>query len=111
MFLTEKESLKRAVKRLKKISGENLVTVVAFGSRVRGTFSGESDFDILVIVHKRTSQLIDTINEVFIKEEDKTGIPYSVVIKTDESFEKEKQYNTTFYRNIKKEGVLLYGRA
>lgn len=111
MFLTEKESLKRAVKRLKKISGENLVTVVAFGSRVKGTFSGGSDFDILVVVHKRTSKLIDTINEVFIKEEDKTGIPYSVVIKVDGSFEKEKQYNTTFYRNIKKEGVLLYGRA
>ncbi len=111
MFKIEREAVGRAVKGLQEALGDNLVTVAAFGSRVRGDFTGESDFDVLVVVKKRTFDIIRLVNDIFGIEENETGIPFSIVIKMLDSFEKEKRYNTTFYRNIKKEGVVFYGRA
>ncbi|ODA43762.1 hypothetical protein THER_1517 [Thermodesulfovibrio sp. N1] len=52
MFTIEKEAIKRATERLKGALGENLLAVIAFGSRVRGDFNGESGFDVLIIVKK-----------------------------------------------------------
>lgn len=111
MFSFEKNAIKRTTEKLKEVLGDNLIAVAAFGSRVRGDFSQGSDFDILVVVRKRTFDVIDIINNVFGDEEDRTDIPFSVVVKETDSFEKEKIYNTTFYRNIKKEGIVLHGRT
>lgn len=111
MFSFEKDAIKRATVKLKDALGDNLIAVAAFGSRVRGDFDGDSDFDILIVVKKRTSDVIDKAIDVFTDEEDNMGIPFSVVIKETRSFEKEKTYNTTFYRNIKKEGVVFYGQT
>ena len=109
MFSLEKDSINRATQKLRDTLKDNLITVIAFGSRVRGDFTGESDFDILVVVRKRDVKIIDIVNEVFGEEEDNTGIPFSAVIKTLDTYEKERAYNTTFYRNLKKEGVTFYG--
>ncbi len=111
MFSFENDTLKRVIKKLKPLLGDNLIAVVAFGSRVRGDFNEESDFDILVVVKKRTFGIIDKINSILEHEEDKTGIPFSAVVKGIDVFDKEKKYKTTFYRNIKKDGIVLYGRA
>jgi predicted nucleotidyltransferase len=61
MFSFEKDAIKRATESLKAVLGDNLVAVVAFGSRVRGDFNEGSDFDILVVVKKRTFD----IKEIF----------------------------------------------
>jgi hypothetical protein len=76
-----------------------------------GRFSHESGFDILVVMKKRPFSVIDRINEVFLEFENRTGIPFSVVVKEAESFEKGKKYKTSFYRTVKKEGVVLHGKA
>jgi uncharacterized protein len=111
MFAFEKKAIKRITEKMKKVLGTELITIIAFGSRVRGDFSQESDFDILVVVKKRTFAAIDTINHLFMNEEEKAGIPFSVIVKGVDLFEKEKVYKTAFYRNIKEEGIVLYGRA
>ena len=111
MFSLEKDVIKKTTRNLKKVLGNNLIAVAAFGSRVRGDFSEESDMDILVIVKKRTFDIMDTINQFFTEEETRTGIPFSVVIKGIETFEKEKSHNTSFYRNIRNEGVFFHGSA
>jgi predicted nucleotidyltransferase len=111
MFAFEKEALRRITEKLKKVLGDELVTAIAFGSRVRGDFSQDSDFDILVVVKKRTFAVIDTVNHLFTNEEEKAGIPFSVIVKGADLFEKEKVYKTLFYRNIKEEGIVLYGRT
>lgn len=111
MFTAEKESMERSTKKLKSILKDNLVSVIAFGSRVRGDFHGESDFDLLIIVKERNPDVVEKVIKVLHEEEEKTGIPFSPVIKHLESFEKEKALNTTFYRNIKREGIVIYGRT
>ena len=111
MFSFEKKSLNKITGKLEKVLGVHLIAVVAFGSKVRGDFVEDSDLDILVVIKQRTFHSIDTINAIVLQEEKSTGIPFSVVIKGLDSFLKEKTYNTLFYRNIKKEGLFLYGTA
>lgn len=53
MYKIEEKSLSRALKKLRRLFGENLILLAAFGSRVRGDFTGESDLDVLVVVKKR----------------------------------------------------------
>lgn len=109
MFILEKEAMIRICERLKDVLKDNLVALVAFGSRVRGDFDGDSDFDVLVIVKERDAEVIDIINDVFEIEEDKATIPFSPVIKPLDVFEKERRYDPPFYRNIKREGIAFYG--
>ncbi len=111
MFTLEKDAIGRATKRLQEVLGDNLVAVTAFGSRARGDFTGESDFDIFIVVKNRDFSVIERVISAFDEEEDRTGVPFSFVIKPLASFEKEKAFNTSFYRNIKKDGVSFYGRT
>lgn len=111
MFSNEKRALKRIATLLRKTLKNEVITVVAFGSRVRGDFTEESDFDVLVVVKNRNSDILNKIVEIFYKEELKTGIPLSPIVKSQEIFDKEKEFNTAFFRNIKKEGKLLYGKT
>lgn len=71
MFSFEKDAIKKVTKKLKRFFGNELIAVIVFGSRVRGDFTQESDLDILVIVKKRTFDIIDTINQFFGDEEKK----------------------------------------
>ncbi len=111
MFSIEREAIRRVTERLREVLGENLVAVVAFGSRVRGDFNGESDFDVLILVRKRDFEVIEEVVKAFDEEEERTNIPFSPIIKPIDIFQKEGAFNTIFYRNIKKEGIVFYGRT
>ncbi|GAQ95661.1 nucleotidyltransferase domain-containing protein [Thermodesulfovibrio aggregans] len=108
MFKYEQDSLIRITEKLKRVLSHRLKAVIAFGSKVRGDFNGESDFDVLVIVDGLTIDDEVKIIQIFSKEEDLTGIPYAPVIKSLGVFEKEREYNTGFFRSIMSEGVFLY---
>ncbi len=110
MLVVEKLSLSRAVENLLKLMGDNLLLVIAYGSRVRGDFHGESDFDILVVVKKKNFEVLEKVIEIFMEEEEKTGIPYSVILRDEESFEKERALRTGFFTNILNEGKVIYGK-
>ncbi|MEW6419597.1 MAG: nucleotidyltransferase domain-containing protein [Nitrospirota bacterium] len=99
--------MERAAKKLRKHFPGRIIAIYAFGSRVRGDHNEWSDFDVLVLVKDKNPELVDGIIEIFADEEYEKGIFFSPVIKDITVFEREKQYNTPFYQNIKKEGVLL----
>lgn len=111
MFKAERQALKKITAKLKHSLGDELIAVVAFGSRVRGDFTGESDFDVLIIVKDKTSDVLSKIIDIFQEFELKTSIPFSPIVKSLNAFEKEKTYKTGFYRNIESEGLLLYGKT
>lgn len=110
MFKIEERSLIEITEKLKNLLKDNLIAVIAFGSRVRGDFYGESDFDVLVIVEHRDYEIIKKIIALFYEEEERTNIQYSVIVKDKEAFEKERFFNTGFYRNILDEGRIFYGK-
>lgn len=111
MFKTEKQILIKITEKLKKTLGDGLIAVIAFGSRVRGDFTSESDFDVLIVVRERNSDILNKIINIFQEFELKTNIPFSPIVKSLKTFEKEKAYLTGFFRNIEREGVPFYGKT
>ena len=107
MYSHFRTALSEIVSRLKDKYPDNLAAVYAFGSRVRGDHTSESDFDILVVVNDRTIEVEEGIIDVFVEEETKSGIAFDPVIKTAESFAMERRYSTPFYRNITRQGIQL----
>lgn len=107
MFTSEVNAVKYIAKKLR--ADADVLNVIAFGSRTRGDFSEDSDMDVLVVVGRKTPDILSSINEIFYLESLKTGIPFSAVVLSKKSFGKNRKFNTGFYRNIKKEGVVFYG--
>ena len=107
MYSHEKKVLERISSSLKRKYPENIVSVYAFGSRVRGDHAEGSDFDVLVIVKKRFIAVEEAIIDAFVEEEMNSGVSFDPVIKTLSSFELEKHHHTPFFENIEQEGITL----
>lgn len=107
MYPNEKKTLKQIVLKLKNTLPGSIVSVHAFGSRVRGDHNAWSDFDILVVVRGRTPEIEATIVQIFLEEEIKSGLSFTPVIKDARAFDLEKKFNTPFFRNIAGEGIAL----
>ena len=86
---------------------DRIVSVVAFGSRVRGDYSEWSDIDLLIIIKDKNPEIEKEVIALIVEEEMKSGLSFSPVVKDLKAYEEEKKHNSPFYENIKREGVLL----
>ncbi|MBI4715854.1 MAG: nucleotidyltransferase domain-containing protein [Nitrospirae bacterium] len=107
MYPHEQETLERISRLLKERFSNRIVSVHAFGSRVRGDFREWSDFDLLIVVRDKTPDLESEIIGLIVDEEIRKGLSFSPVVKDREAFESEKRFGTPFYENVMKEGVEL----
>lgn len=107
MYPYEKEALQRIAESLKARLSEEIVLVCAFGSRVRGDHGEWSDFDVLVVVKQKKTEIERLIIDIFVEEEIRSNLSFTPVIKEAGSFELEKKYGTPFYENIAREGMPL----
>lgn len=107
MYAHEKKALMRIKKQLKERLHDRIISIYAFGSKVRGDHNEWSDFDVLVVVRNKTPELESEIIGLFVDEEIESGLSFTPVIKDIKAFELEKRFNTPFYGNITREGVLL----
>ena len=85
--------------------GEHLKQIILFGSRARGDFHPDSDYDFLIVVDKLTPRVKDIVNEVsseFLYEYDSV---FAAILVPEDTFQ-----NATFnplYRNVQREGIRL----
>lgn len=105
MFTYAKTVLQKISTAVKEKYPQKIVSVIAFGSKVRGDHGEGSDFDVLVIVKEPSTEVQEGIIDIFIEEEMRSGISFDPVIKSLAGFELEKQHHTPFYENILNEGV------
>ncbi len=82
--------------------------VILYGSKARGTAKDDSDWDILIILDKDTVHPEDFDNIAYPIYELgwKLGVHFSTKIYTGKEW--EKRSFTPFYKNIEKDGVLLW---
>jgi predicted nucleotidyltransferase len=111
MFKKEIKSLKHLKRLLTEAIGDNLLMLVAFGSRIKGDFRWDSDLDILVVLKKTSLRAEKVIRKIVYSEGERLGVPYSVIIRDSAEFGKEKSFRTPFYSNIINEGAILYERV
>jgi len=81
VYFYEKKTLERMKERLMSALPGRVVSVFAFGSRVRGDHDRNSDFDILIVVKDRSPAIEERIMDIIVQEEMKRGLSFTPVIK------------------------------
>ena len=96
--------------KLQRVYGNKLKAVILYGSVARGTATEESDIDIMVLVDG-TAQELRTFEDQLSDVSTVISIKYFKVFSIiDISYQEYMRWVNTspFYRNVSKEGVILY---
>ena len=96
--------------KLQRVYGNKLKAVILYGSVARGTATEESDIDIMVLVDG-TAQELRTFEDQLSDVSTDISIKYFKVFSIIEiSYQEYMRWVNTspFYRNVSKEGVILY---
>jgi predicted nucleotidyltransferase len=97
-----------AMERLAETASEypEILKIVVFGSRVRGDFHGDSDFDLLIVVEslKNRDRVIRLIHELELEYD----APLSPTLYTQKEVEENKRLGSSFFGNVEREGVMIY---
>lgn len=90
------------------VYGEYLVKIVLYGSYARGEQTNESDVDIALFLKAgNTEEMHDEMTDIVVDCELEQGVTLSVVPVEFEEYTKWKQ-TLPFYKNIDKEGIVLW---
>ncbi len=101
------EELDEFILLLKDRFGDDLKSVIVYGSYARGDYNENSDIDIMVLVALPDNLIRQTENDVYDGAYDlelKYGKVLSPIIKNQDFFEYWSE-TLPFYRNVKNEGV------
>jgi predicted nucleotidyltransferase len=86
---------------------DEVTALYLFGSRARGDWRPDSDFDILVIVPERKQELVDRLYDAVLDVNMETGSLISLKIFTREERDRLASIPTPFFANVAAEGVRL----
>lgn len=92
------------------IFGNVLDKIILYGSVARGTQTGESDVDIAVIVRRYTEDMHDKMIDLTVDLELEYNKVLSVLLIDYDNF-REWEDVLPFYKNIKKDGIMLWSAA
>jgi predicted nucleotidyltransferase len=98
------QELKRS---LQSFLGDQLANVVLFGSMARGNYHDESDIDVAVIVRELTRRLKSQILDEVANLELKHHMPLSVLVLSEEEFNRLKKRERRIALDIEREGIPL----
>ena len=87
--------------------GDNLKKAVLFGSRAKGIAKTDSDYDLLLVLKKRSNEIIDGIYDEVVDFLIERGIDVSLKIYTEEDYKRKMTLSTPFMAEIKKTGITL----
>lgn len=100
----------RLVSSVRKIYGENLLSIILYGSVARNSATDDSDIDIAFIVTRDEEEMHDKLLDVIVDmnlEYDQLISPSMIEIDIYNKWRKVLPY----YKNIEKEGVVLWKAA
>lgn len=99
------------VKQVKNLLKENIYKIVLYGSYARGDFDIESDIDVMIIMNcnkeevcRYRKQISRVANQIGLEND----IEVSLLLRDRDTFEQGGEV-LSFYKNIQKEGIVLYG--
>lgn len=105
-----KALLKELVPELTGIFRDSVISIILYGSVARGTQSKDSDVDIAVIVKNYSKEMHDQMTDMLVDLELKYDKVLSVLLIDYIKFT-EWENVMPFYKNVKKEGIVLWPAA
>ena len=93
--------IEKYVSEIQKIYGNHLRQVVVYGSYARGDYTSESDVEIKNYRYQLLDMTFDFNMDY--------GLDVKPIAKSEEHFMKWME-NYPFYSNVRRDGVLLYGK-
>ena len=90
---------------------DNVYKIVLYGSYARGDFTSESDIDVLILLNCSKEQVMQyrkQISHLSSRIGLRNDIEISLLLRDRETFERAENI-FPFYKNIKKEGIEIYG--
>ena len=100
--------LSEIAKTAKETFGEQLDSVILYGSYARGDYTPDSDIDMMILVKGIAPEKLWLYKKPIIKRESELGLEYDLVISaTIKDIETFNQYLDVlpFYQNVMKEGI------
>lgn len=94
---------------VKKIYDKSIKKVIVYGSYARGDYQENSDIDIMILVTASETEIQKKFNlvcDLAFNYELEYGIAISPIVKNESHFSKWSE-TLPFYRNVKKEGVII----
>ncbi len=91
--------------RLRSLLGNHLKKVILFGSRARGDNNIYSDYDFLIVVENRNSEMKEKITDICVDLLNKYDALVSFLLYSEDEWIRKKNFPIGL--NIKKEGVEL----
>ena len=103
----KRKSLELFVKTLKEKYSDKVMEIILFGSVARGEDKEYSDIDLLIITNYDSFKMQKLVSEVVVEVLLKTGVYVSAKVLSFEEYNFLKEINSSFYRNISKEGIVI----
>lgn len=85
--------------------------VVLYGSRARGDYRPDSDYDLLVVLAEKEAETIDQLYRAVQEVELETLRAISLLIRTREQYEMGRSRGERVLRDAEEEGYLLWSRS
>lgn len=104
------EVFERMIPGFQTIFGNVLERIILYGSVARGTQTAESDVDIAVIVRRYTEDMHDKMIDLTVDLELEYNKVLSVLLIDYDNF-REWEDVLPFYKNMKKDGIMLWSAA
>jgi len=102
---TDKAMLNQFKDILQQTLGDRLVELRLFGSRARGDAEEGSDFDVLIIVDRRTDDVRETVLDADVEMMNRYEKLFAALIYDESEWQKARSFPHAW--NIEREGVVL----
>lgn len=103
-----KKALEKFVSRTQSLYGNQLEKIILYGSRARGDFDGESDFDLLIVLRELKDfwKEFHKIEEISWEVSFQSNLVFSAIPASKKDLERSQ---LPIFLNIRKEGVEISG--
>jgi len=106
-MVVEEKALKELRESLKEILGDHILRMMLFGSRARGDYGDDSDIDIAIIVRGLNRELKHQILGKVAEIELEYLMPLSVLVLSEDEFNRLKKRERRIALDIDREGISL----
>jgi len=107
MKKNERSAIEHFREAVNKHLGKHLISMIIFGSKVRGDYNTASDIDILIIVQDRSLRVMDKIAEITAELNIEYDLSIAPVVFSKKEYKMNKDMHTSFTSAISAEGLSL----